>query len=78
MTFNAHSLGEYDQGVHKHYMGIAMFDLIGSIVIAWLIAGYFDLNVVLVMLIVLILGEIAHVYFNVKTEFTKTFGLYKQ
>ena len=70
------SLGKPNQGFHKHFLGIAIFDLLAVVIIAGIIAKIFKLKFLLVFLCLLILGIILHRIFCVNTTFNKLlFGI---
>jgi len=67
------SLGKPNDGVHKfRFMGMAAFDLIGTIIVAVLIAYYFNLSYVKIIGYAFLLGMIFHWIFCVDTAFMKT------
>lgn len=64
--------GEPNTGVHKYRLfNIAIVDLAMTIGIAFLIARWFKLNFLIVLLMFLILGIIAHRVFCVRTTIDK-------
>jgi len=64
--------GEPNTGVHKYRLfNIAIVDLIMTVVIAFLIARWLELNFLIVLLMCLILGIIAHRIFCVRTTIDK-------
>jgi len=70
------SLGEPNKGFHKHIFGIAFFDLLGTFIIAVLIAKYtkggiVPQNVLIWFLILILLGIIFHRIFCVNTVINK-------
>ena len=72
----ANSLGVPGEGVHaKRFMGIALYDLLGTIGLA--IATYFVLNVhpIYAFLGWFVLAEILHYAFGVDTAFLRMIGM---
>lgn len=66
--------GKPGQGVHeKRFMGLAAFDLFGTILIAVLIAYSLDASFIIVFFIIFVLGELLHLLFCVDTAFIKLF-----
>jgi hypothetical protein len=65
------SLGIPKVGVHKHYFGVAMFDVVGTIVIGLILSFTFKWNIIITIVILFILGIIAHRLFCVKTTVDK-------
>jgi hypothetical protein len=67
-------LGRPEEGVHSYTLfGFAAFDVIGTILIAILIAVFKKLAFVPVLLVLLILGEILHAAIGVDTRFLRLF-----
>lgn len=70
-----HALGVPGKGVHKHYMGIAYMDVIGTIVIAWLIymfvPGLKKTSLVTITIFLFVFGIILHRLFCVPTTLDK-------
>jgi hypothetical protein len=66
-----HSLGIPSEGVHKHYFGVAMFDVIGTIVIGVILSFLFKWNTILTITVLFILGVILHRLFCVRTTVDK-------
>jgi hypothetical protein len=60
-------LGELDKGIHSHFMGIAIFDVLMTIVGAFIISYGFNINFSYTLLILFLLGVILHKIFCVKT-----------
>jgi len=65
------SLGIPDVGVHTHYFGVAVFDIVGTIVIGIILALLFKWNIIFTITILFILGIIAHRLFCVRTTVDK-------
>jgi hypothetical protein len=60
------------QGVHStRFIGVAAFDLFGTIIIAFAVARYMNWDPVTTIILALILGEIAHLAFCVDTPITR-------
>jgi len=67
----ANVLGKPGEGAHKHVAGIAVFDLVGTILIAFLVARLFRWKFWLVLTVLLVLGVILHRLFCVNTTINK-------
>jgi|688.fasta_scaffold1010800_1 hypothetical protein len=65
-------LGKPKQGFHKHFLGVAIGDLVGTILVCVLIWKIFHVNFWLVLLIALLLGIILHRIFCVNTTINKS------
>ena len=68
--------GKPNEGVHKHFLGIAWFDLVGTLLICFLIWRFTSLykslyNLIMIVLIALLLGVIFHRIFCVNTTINK-------
>jgi len=61
------ALGEPGKGVHKHVLGIAMFDLIGTIAVCMGLSRIFHWNFWVVFTIAILSGIILHRMFCVNT-----------
>lgn len=69
-------LGIPEQGFHStRFLGYAVNDTLGTVVLALLSAWLFRINVWLSLLIWFVSGEILHYYFGVQTAFLTTFGI---
>jgi hypothetical protein len=67
-----HIFGVEGNGFHSYrIMNIAVFDFIGTIIIAWLISFIFKLHFVYVVFIAFILGIFLHRIFCVNTTINK-------
>jgi hypothetical protein len=64
-------LGRPNEGFHKHFFGIPIGDVIGTIVVCWGLSWYFNWTFWKVLLIAFVLGEVLHWIFGVKTAFLK-------
>lgn len=64
-------LGIPDVGVHTHYFGVAIFDVVGTIVIGVLLSFLFKWNTILTITVLFILGIISHRLFCVRTTVDK-------
>jgi hypothetical protein len=64
-------LGKPNGGAHKHFLGIAMFDLIGTILIAFIISKLTKIKFYIILICLLILGIILHRMFCLNTTFNK-------
>lgn len=65
------ALGEPGKGFHKHFLGIAVFDLVGTVLIALLIAHYTKVDFWLIFAIIFLLGVLLHRLFCVDTTVNK-------
>ena len=70
-----HALGVPGKGVHKHYMGIAYMDVIGTFGIAWLlymfVPGLKKTSFITITIFTFVLGIILHRLFCVPTTVDK-------
>ena len=64
-------LGIPDKGVHKHLFGVAIIDVIMTILGAFLLSYFFKWNFIYTMIILFILGIISHRVFCVRTTIDK-------
>ena len=70
------ALGVPGEGIHAHRtLGLATFDLIGTITAAGVIAVFFKYNFFLCLIALLALGAAAHVIFRVPTALNKALGI---
>lgn len=67
----ANKLGEPNKGVHRHFLGLAIFDLLGTVLIALAIAHYSKVNFWLIFGIIFLLGVVLHRMFCVNTTVNK-------
>jgi len=66
--------GKPNEGVHSYrFLNLAIVDVIGTIIIAFIIAKIFNLNALLTIIIAFILGIILHRLFCVNTTINKFF-----
>ena len=65
------SLGIPGQGFHTHILGVAILDVIGTILIAELLAYIFNWNIYLTMIAVFLTGIVLHRIFCVRTTLDK-------
>ena len=65
------SLGIPGQGFHTHILGVAILDVIGSNLIAELLAYVFNWNIYLTMIAVFLTGIVLHRIFCVRTTLDK-------
>lgn len=64
--------GKPGEGVHQYrIMDIAIVDLVGTIIVAFCISKYFNLDFKIVLFILLLWGIILHELFCVKTTLSK-------
>lgn len=67
------SLGKPNEGFHKsRFLGLAIFDVIGTILVAALIAYWFQLSYVKIIGYAFLSGVFFHWLFCVDTAFAKT------
>jgi hypothetical protein len=55
------------QGIHKHVLGIAIVDVVATILGGWIFARAFNLNVGITIFCAFVLGIIVHKLFCVNT-----------
>ena len=67
----ANALGIPGQGFHTHYGGIAVLDVLGTVVIAELLSYSFGWNIYMVLVTLFLAGIVLHRYFCVRTEVDK-------
>ena len=67
----ANALGIPGQGFHTHYGGIALLDVLATIVLAELLSYSFGWNIYLVLVTLFLAGIVLHRYFCVRTEVDK-------
>jgi hypothetical protein len=65
------SLGIPSQGFHTHFLGVAILDVIGSIIIAEILAHVFNWNIYLTLIAVFLTGIVLHRMFCVRTTLDK-------
>jgi len=64
--------GKPNEGVHSYrFLNLAIVDVIGTIIIAFIIAKIFNLNALLTITIAFIIGIILHRLFCVNTTINK-------
>jgi hypothetical protein len=65
--------GEPNQGAHKtRIFGFALVDTIGTIIISFIIAKYYNIDFYKTLIIIFIIGEFFHYIFCVDTFFIKS------
>ncbi len=64
-------LGVPGQGAHKHFFGIAIVDVIMTIIGAFVLSYLFKWNFIYTMIVLFLLGIIAHRVFCVRTTIDK-------
>ena len=65
-------LGEPNKGIHQYKIfNIAIFDVLFTVIGAYIIAKYFNIKFFTVLMFLLILGELLHLIFCVDTEVIK-------
>ena len=68
--------GAPGEGVHKQrLLGMAAFDLIGTLVMAAIISVFYDINITKSFLGLFLLAQIMHYVFCVNTAFLVAIGL---
>jgi hypothetical protein len=65
------SLGIPGQGLHTHYMGIAVFDVIATIVLIECIVYFFGTSRIITFVSVFLTGIVLHRMFCVRTTLDK-------
>jgi len=65
------AFGKPGKGFHFHVFGIAIFDLLATLIIAWIISRYTKAHFLLVLFIILIITVVIHRIFCVNTTFNK-------
>ena len=65
------SLSEPNKGLHVHFCGIAIFDLLLTIIGAGILHLVFSISFIVTFLLLFVLGEVLHFIFNVETVVTK-------
>ena len=65
------SLGIPGKGVHTHFLGIAVFDVVLSILLAELLSYIFKWNIYLTLIAVFLTGIVLHRMFCVRTTVDK-------
>ena len=72
----AHALGVPGEGVHaQRFMGLAVNDLIATVVAALLTAWLFKLSFLYSLVAWFVAGEVLHYAFGVNTAFLKMIGI---
>jgi hypothetical protein len=68
--------GKPGEGFHSvRFLGYALYDVIGTIVIAIIISYFTKYKFIWVLLILFVVAEFLHWYFGVKTKFIKQIGI---
>ena len=65
------ALGKPNQGVHKHYLGIAVFDLVATIILGYLIWKFTGVNPWVLAVVIAIITVLVHRLFCVNTTVNK-------
>ena len=66
------SLGALNEGIHQYrFLNLAIVDVIGTVIIAFLISYFFKVSLLYTIIILFILGIILHRLFCVKTTIDK-------
>ena len=65
------SLGIPAQGFHTHFLGVAILDVIGTIILAEILAHVFNWNIYLTLIAVFLTGIVLHRMFCVRTTLDK-------
>lgn len=66
-----HSLGVPGKGIHTHLFGIAITDVIMTVLFAWILSRVFKWKFMYVVILFFLLGIIAHRIFCVPTTIDK-------
>lgn len=69
--------GKPGKGFHVHIFGIAIFDLLGTILLSKILSYLFRTKTWIIFVILLIVAEILHYIFCVPTTIMKLLGLVK-
>ena len=72
---NPDILGVPGKGFHTHFLGIAIWDVLGTVIICYGIARYFRISFTMTLVVALVLAEILHYIFGVKTAVLRFIGL---
>ncbi len=74
-----HIFGKENEGIHQYrFLNLAIADVLGTIIIAVIIAKLFHTNFLLILLILFLAGIILHRVFCVNTTINKIiFGIQK-
>jgi hypothetical protein len=67
------ALGKPGEGAHVHVCGIAVWDVLMTLVVAFIIAYYFNIPVLYSFVGLLIIGEVVHAALGVDTAIVKLF-----
>ncbi len=63
--------GEPNVGVHTHLFGVAIVDVVMTLILAYFIAKYTKSNILIVFIFLLVLATLFHALFCVETTFIK-------
>lgn len=64
--------GKPNKGIHSYrVLNIAIFDLVATVVVAWGISKYYNIDIKQVLFILFVVGIIAHRLFCVRTTVDK-------
>lgn len=73
---HANALGTPGEGVHaQRFMGLALNDMIATLVVALLTKWFFDVPLLYAILGWFVAGEVLHYAFGVNTAFLKMLGI---
>ena len=73
---NAMLFGKPKTGFHSmRFLGYAVGDTVGTVVLALVTAWYFKINWILSIIVWFVVGEILHYYFGTQTAFLTTLGV---
>jgi len=68
--------GKPGTGFHStRFLGYAVGDTVGTILLALLTAWLFKINVILSILVWFVVGEVLHYYFGLQSAFLTTIGI---
>jgi hypothetical protein len=65
------SLGIPGKGVHQHYLGLAMFDILATVILAECIVYFFQTTRIWTLLACFLTGIVLHRLFCVRTTIDK-------
>lgn len=63
------ALGKPDEGIHFHVFGVAIIDVIFTIIGAYILSGLFNQSFIYVLIGLFLLGTFLHLLFCVDTSF---------
>lgn len=71
------ALGKPNEGFHStRFLGYALYDILGTILIGLLISKFFNLSVGKTILFLFLLGLLLHLMFGVNTKMVNQLGIH--